>query len=380
MRAEVAEAQNDLRWMRRALRLATKGFTPPNPMVGCVLVKAGIVVGEGYHPVAGEPHAEVFALWAAGELARGATAYVTLEPHGYWGKTPPCTEALIAAGVVRVVSAIADNNPKVSGKGFEALRAAGIVVEVGLEEAKARKLNEAFFHFHETGRPFVTLKAAMTLDGKIATATGDSKWITGLEARCEVHRLRAQSGAVMVGIGTLLQDDAQLTARLPGTKLPRQPLRIVVDSRLRTPPDCQAVTIATQAPEQFPFLIATTEQASQAQEQALRLPGVEVLRLPTTSEGRVDLNALCAYLGERQIISVLVEGGGELHASLIAERLAHKLLFFVAPKLLGGRDAPTPLEGQGLALMSAAVPVERLTLRRFGQDVALEGYLTPKEG
>ena len=226
--------------MRRALRLAERGFTPPNPMVGCVLVRDGVNVGEGWHPYAGQPHAEVFALRAAGEKATGATAYVTLEPCSHFGRTPPCADALIAAKVKRVVVATPDPNPQVSGRGLARLQAAGIEVALGVLEAQARRVNEAFLHFHTTGIPFVTLKAAMTLDGKIATRTGDLQWITGPKARRFVHLQRARSGAVLVGIGTLLADDAQLTARLPGVTLPRQPLRIVVDSHLRTPPDCAA--------------------------------------------------------------------------------------------------------------------------------------------
>ena len=368
-------AREDARWMRRALRLAAKGFTPPNPMVGCVIVRDGEVVGEGYHPAAGQPHAEVFALQAAGERARGATAYVTLEPCCHWGRTPPCTDALIAAGVARVVAAATDPNPLVNGRGLEALRVAGIAVSVGTLEAEARRLNEAFVHFHTVGTPFLTLKAAMTLDGKIATYSGDSKWITGEAARRYVHRLRAQSGAVMIGIGTLLADDPLLTARLQQEEPPRQPLRIVVDSRLRTPTDAQAVRFAAQSPADRPLLIATTESADRARECALQREGVEILRLPAGEDGRVDLAALCAHLAHRRIISVLVEGGGTLHAALLETRLAHKALFFIAPMLVGGRNAPTPVEGSGVAAISQAIPLDSLRVRRFGTDLAVEGSI-----
>lgn len=383
MRREAGTA-DDSRWMRRALRIAEKGFTPPNPMVGCVIVRDGELVGEGFHPAAGEPHAEVFALRAAGGKAKGATAYVTLEPCSHWGRTPPCAEALISAGVARVVAAVADVNPKVCGKGLEALRAAGIEVECGLLEAEARRVNEAFFHFHETGTPFVMLKAAMTLDGKIAAHTGDSRWITGPKARAYVHRLRAQSGAVMVGIGTALADDALLTARVPGVELPRQPVRIIVDSQLRTSPTSQAVRIAAQSPAEYPLLIATTDLAGRsaaesadntAKAELLKESGVEIIRLPADADGRVSLKALVARLAERQIISVLVEGGGELNAALLTDRLAHKALFFIAPKIIGGRNAPTPVEGQGAATMVEAVPLEQVRVRRFGPDLAMEGLL-----
>ncbi len=362
--------------MRRALRLAERAYgTAPNPQVGCVLVKNGVVVGEGWTQPLGQAHAEAMALRAAGDAAAGATAYVTLEPCSHWGRTPPCADALIAAGVARVVAATPDDNPRVGGAGLAKLRQAGIAVEVGLAEVRARKVNEAFFHYHATGTPLVTLKAALSLDGKIATRLGDSKWITGPGARAYVHRLRARSGAVMAGIGTLLADDAQLTARLPGLDLARQPLRIIVDSRLRTPPTARAVQLALAAPERQPLLIATTSRADFAQENNLRLPGVEVKRFPETAEGRVDLTALRAYLAAREINSVFVEGGGELHAALLAQGLAHKVLFFLAPKIIGGRDARTPVEGEGAATIADGISLGRLTLRRFGQDIALEGRI-----
>jgi diaminohydroxyphosphoribosylaminopyrimidine deaminase/5-amino-6-(5-phosphoribosylamino)uracil reductase len=366
----------DERWMRRALRLAVKGFTPPNPMVGCVVVKNGEIIGEGYHPVAGQPHAEVFALREAGERAEGAIAYVTLEPCCHWGRTPPCTDALIAAKVARVVAATTDNDPRVGGKGMEILRVAGIATTVGVLEEEARRVNEAFFHFHATGTPFVTLKAAMTLDGKTATRTGESQWITGPKARRQVHTLRAQSGAVLAGIGTVLADDPSLTARLPGVALPHQPLRIIVDSRLRTPPGAKAVRIAAEQPEQVPLLIATTDSADRERERELARPGVEILRLPTAAQGRVDLAALMAVLARRQIISVFAEGGGEIHAALLESGLAQKALFFIAPKIIGGRDAPTPIEGMGAAHIADLWNLESLRVRRYGADIALEGYVS----
>ena len=366
----------DAFWMRRALRLAAKGFTPPNPMVGCVIVRDGEIAGEGWHPFAGQPHAEVFALRSAGEKANGATAYVTLEPCSHWGRTPPCADALIAANVARVVAAVLDPNPKVSGSGIAKLNAAGIETTVGVLETEARKVNEAFFHFHTAHTPFVTLKSAMTLDGKIATRTGDSQWITNLPARRHVHVLRAQSGAVMVGIGTLLADDARLTARIPGIpNLPRQPLRIIVDSQLRTPPNAQAVRIAAQSPDFAPLLIATTEYADAERENVLRTPGVEICRLPADANGRVALPSLLKMLAQRQILSVLCEGGGELNAALLAANLVHKVLFFYAPKLIGGRDAPTAVEGIGKNMMAEAAILTDLRFRRFGPDFAAEGYL-----
>ncbi len=365
--------------MRRALRLARNSFATPNPMVGCVLVRDGVVVGEGWTQPVGQAHAEAMALRAAGERAKGAVAYVTLEPCCHWGRTPPCSDALIAAQVARVVAATTDPNPRVSGQGIAQLRAAGVDVTVGVLEQEARVFNEAFFHFQAAKTPFVTLKSAMTLDGKIATHTGSSQWITGALARQYAHRLRAQAGAVMVGIGTLLADDAQLTARLPNLALPRQPMRIIVDSNLRTPPDCRAVRMIKEHDVEVnvpaPLLIATTARADGEREQVLRQAGAEVVRLPAMNDGRVNLTALMKLLAERQIISVLVEGGGELNASLLEARLAHKMLCFVAPKLIGGRDAPTPLEGMGIAQMADAILLDKLKVRRFGADIAVEGLI-----
>jgi diaminohydroxyphosphoribosylaminopyrimidine deaminase / 5-amino-6-(5-phosphoribosylamino)uracil reductase len=344
-------------------------------MVGCVIVRDGVVVGEGYHPYAGQPHAEVFALRAAGERAWGATVLVTLEPCYHWGRTPPCTDALIAAGVARVIVATRDVKDEKRGRGVEILREAGIEVSVGLLEAEARALNEAFFHFHATGLPFVTLKAAMTLDGKIASQSGQSKWITGETARRRVHELRARSGAVMVGINTLLADDARLDARLPGVVLPRQPLRVVVDSHLRTPPISAAVQLARQLPAELPLLIATTDSASAERITALAGDGVEVLCLPADVDSRVDLRVLLRELAARKVISVLCEGGGELHAGLLKAGMAHRALFFVAPKLLGGRNAPTPLAGEGADSPAMAVPLTEFKAVCYGDDIALEGRI-----
>lgn len=381
----------DARWMRRALKLAHNSFATPNPMVGCVLVRNGVIVGEGWTQPVGQAHAEAMALRDAGEHAKGAVAYVTLEPCCHWGRTPPCSDALIAAGIVRVVAATLDSNPRVGGQGIAQLRAAGIDVTVGVLEPEARAFNEAFFYFQETHTPFVTLKTAMTLDGKIATRTGNSQWITGAISRRYVHTLRAQAGAVMVGIETLLADDAQLTARLPNRALPRQPMRIIVDSQLRTPPTCRAVRAIGQAETALeqgntdvgnvptPLLIATTEQADSEREDVLRQAGAELVRLPATENGRVNLTALMKFLASRQIASVLVEGGGELNAALLADKLAHKMLCFVAPKLIGGRDAPTPIEGGGIAQMSNAILLDKLTIRRFGADIALEGRIQPSD-
>lgn len=362
-------------WMQRALRLAENGYTPPNPMVGCVLVRAGEIVGEGFHPKAGEPHAEVFALRAAGDRARGATAYVTLEPCSHWGRTPPCADALIEAGVARVVVATKDADSRVNGKGIERLRNAGIVVDVGLEEFKARRLNEAFFYYQTKHLPFTTLKFAMTLDGKIAAFTGHSQWITAEPSRNFVHELRAKSGAVLTGIGTVLADDPALNSRIQPPP-PRQPLRIVLDSKLQTPPNSRLVSLC--APE-CPILIVTAENADRECEELLTAKGVEVLRLPPNPDGRIPLPQLWERLAERQIISVMVEAGGNLNAALLEANLVQKVLGFVAPKIVGGKDAPSPVGGRGMERMSDAISLRGLTTEAIGEDLLISGYVVDME-
>jgi diaminohydroxyphosphoribosylaminopyrimidine deaminase/5-amino-6-(5-phosphoribosylamino)uracil reductase len=355
--------------MRRALRLAerARGRTAPNPMVGAVVVSGDESVSEGYHHRAGEPHAEILALRAAGERARGATLYVTLEPCCHHGRTPPCTDAVLAAGVRRVVAATLDPFPKVAGGGVATLRAAGVEVTVGVLEAEARRQNEAFRKAVTGGLPFVTLKAAMTLDGKIATVTGDSRWVTGEVARRHVHRLRDHHDAILVGIGTVRADDPLLTARLPRA---RDPVRVVVDARADLPLNSQiGATLATVR-----TLVAVTEAAPPSRRDALAAAGAEVLALPADG-GRVDLRALMEALVRRELHSVLVEGGAEIHASLLAAGLVDKVILYVAPKLIGGREAPGPVGGPGIARMNDAIPLHDLRVRRFGADLAVEGYV-----
>ncbi|MHB1190339.1 MAG: bifunctional diaminohydroxyphosphoribosylaminopyrimidine deaminase/5-amino-6-(5-phosphoribosylamino)uracil reductase RibD [Armatimonadota bacterium] len=344
--------------MRRALRLAKRGRTSPNPMVGAVVVRDGRVVGEGFHPRAGEPHAEVFALRAAGDAARGAEMYVTLEPCCHHGRTPPCVEAIIEAGISVVHAAMIDPNPAVAGKGIQALRDAGLEVQVGEMEADARELNRGFVKRITTGLPFVTWKAAMTLDGKIASSTGDSRWVTGERARREVHKLRAESDAVVVGIGTVLADDPELTVRaVRGAN----PMRVVVDSRASTPPDARVLD------GQAETVIAVTPSAPAERVNALRAVGAKVLTLPGKG-GRVDLQALLVQLG---VNNVLLESGGEIAASMLANGLVDRGLIFIAPKVIGGRDAKTPVEGAGIPRMAEAIAASRPKVRRFGDDVAL---------
>ncbi len=354
--------------MRRALALAQRGYTAPNPMVGAVIVKDGRIVGEGYHRRAGMPHAEIEALRRAGESARGATLYVTLEPCSHWGRTPPCADALIEAGVRCVYAAMQDPNPQVAGKGFEKLREAGIEVQVGVLEERARQLNEIFIKYHTTGMPFVTVKAAMSLDGKIATHTGDSKWITDEPARRLVHRLRARHDAVMVGIGTVLKDDPLLTVRLPRLREPLHRLRVIVDSRLCCPEEARVLHV-----EDSPTLIATTEAAPSEKIARLRERGVEVEVLPADA-GHVNLHELIRVLAQRGVTGVLCEGGGTLIASLLAQRLVDKVVFFYAPRIIGGRDAPTAVEGEGYACIEGCLRLDRVHWRKVGRDMMVQAY------
>ena len=368
--------QTDLKFMRRALLLAGRGYTLPNPMVGCVIVKDGVVVGEGWHPAAGEPHAEVFALRAAGELARGADVYVTLEPCCHHGRTPPCTQALITAGVKRVIVGTRDADVRVKDQGLEVLAAAGIEVTSGVLHDKCREINRAFFHFHEIGRPYVTLKCAMSLDGRIATHSGKSQWITGQAARTYVHEIRARSGAVIAGINTLLKDDARLDARLPNNVQVRQPLRVVVDSHLRLPASSAAVRLARENPETHPLLIATTRNPPDAGVAALAGAGVEIAALASDFEGRVGLHGLMALLAERKVASVFCEGGAQLAASLLVDKLANEAMFFMAPMIIGGRSSPGPVGGIGVESIAAAWHTGPVRVRKFGSDLLLQAKIS----
>lgn len=355
--------------MKRALELAEKGLgrTSPNPAVGAVVVRGGRIVGEGYHEYAGGPHAEAHALDQAGEAARGADLYVTLEPCAHHGRTPPCTERIIAAQVRRVVIAGIDPNPLVRGKGVQALQAAGIEVEVGLCAQEAERLNEAYGTAMRLDRPFVHWKAAMSLDGKVATRTGASRWITGEAARAEVHRQRALHDAVAVGVGTALADDPLLTAR-PHEAFPRQPLRLVVDTHGRLPP-----TAACLDPElPSPLIVASTDLAPEERRAALERAGAHVWRLPA-SRGRVDVAALLERLHAQQIRSVYLEGGPTLAASFFEAGCLDRVTVFIAPLLIGGKDAPTPLEGMGAGELAEAWRLEDVEGRPYGEDWALTG-------
>jgi diaminohydroxyphosphoribosylaminopyrimidine deaminase/5-amino-6-(5-phosphoribosylamino)uracil reductase len=362
----------DVQYMQQALELARGGlgFVSPNPLVGCVLVKDGAVVGQGYHQRFGGPHAEVHALQEAGPQARGAVLYVNLEPCSHIGKTPPCVDAVLQAGVKRVVVALRDPNPLVAGSGLSRLTAAGVVVTVGVCEAAAHKLNEAFVKYITTGRPFVTLKSAITLDGKIATRTGASQWITGELARLEGHRLRHAADAILVGIGTVLQDDPQLTTRLPDRQ-GVNPLRVIVDSTLRVPLHARVNDVANDRRT----LVVTTARAPVARSAPLRTRGVEVVCLPAYDDGRVDLETLLRYLGERGVASVLVEGGATLSATLLRRRLVDKVLLFVAPKIIGA-DGLSVVGPCGVETMAQVINLRDVVVQRLGDDVLLEAYCT----
>jgi diaminohydroxyphosphoribosylaminopyrimidine deaminase / 5-amino-6-(5-phosphoribosylamino)uracil reductase len=360
----------DEKHMRMALRLAemAKGRTSPNPMVGAVVVKNGRVIGRGYHHKAGEPHAEAIALAKAGKAAKGATLYVTLEPCSHTGKrTPPCCPLVVRSGVKRVVVAMVDPNPRVSGKGIKTLRKAGIDVSTGVLEAEAGKLNEAFVKHITSGCPFVTLKIAQTLDGKIATATGESKWITGEKAREEGRRLRVSNDAIIVGINTVLKDDPSLTARITNG---RDPIRVIVDSSLRIPLNAKVLTQRSPART----IVATLLSAPKAKVLKLERAGAEVLLLKP-SGGRVDLKDLMRKLGARDLMSVLIEGGAEINASAIKAGIVDKVVMFIAPMIMSGTNSLCSVGGASPAKLSYAVRLIDLTSRFVGQDLVVEGYV-----
>jgi diaminohydroxyphosphoribosylaminopyrimidine deaminase/5-amino-6-(5-phosphoribosylamino)uracil reductase len=356
--------------MQNALGLARRGLGRvwPNPAVGCVLVHSGQVVGRGWTQPGGRPHAETQALGRAGAAARGATAYVTLEPCDHHGQTPPCSEALIAAGIVRCVAACEDPDPRVAGRGLARLRAAGIAVELGVCATEARLLNEGFFRRIEDRRPLVTLKLATSLDGRIATHSGHSQWITGDTARRWSHGLRARHDAIMVGIGTALADDPELTCRLPGLA-ERSPVRIVVDSRLQLPLTSRLVRDARRVP----LWLGCRADADPLRRQALAGCGATILPLPADAAGMVEIPALLHALAERGLTRVLVEGGARLAASLVQARLVDRLEWFRSGCLIGG-DGIAALAPYGIESLPQAADFERLAVHRAGEDL-LESFI-----
>lgn len=349
--------------MRRALELAARGvgLTSPGPLVGCVITNGDGIVGEGFYDYENVKHAETIALEQAGADARAGTAFISLEPHAHHGRTPPCTEALIKAAIKRVVAPIEDANPKVSGRGFAHLRAAGVEVGTGLLANEANRLNEAYIHFMQTGRPFVHLKLAVSLDGKIATRTGDSRWIAGEESRSGAHDLRHRYDAILVGSGTVVTDDPLLSDR--SGKPRRRPLvRVVLDERRRLPTDSQL----SQTARETPVLLCTSGDAE--------TPELEKLGVELIHEDSRDLAAMLTELGKREIQSLLVEGGGTVAGAFLDAGLISKVTFFVAPMIIGGRDAPGSVAGVGAEKIADAFQLEDVEIVQRGRDVEITGY------
>jgi len=357
--------------MARALELAEagRGYTSPNPLVGAVIVKNGRVIAEGFHRKFGGAHAEVEALERAGEEARGSTMYVTLEPCCHHGKTPPCSRAVIEAGIDKVVMAMEDPHPLVAGKGRAELEKAGIEVESGILAERARKLNESFIKFVTTGLPFFTAKAAMTLDGKIATHTGDSRWITGEQARAHVHWLRAGVDAVMVGSGTVEIDDPMLTTRMAEGE-GRDAVRIIVDGDAKLSPEHKVFNLESDAGT----IVAVKTTAPSNRKSTLLDAGAELIEIEPKDQ-KIDLPLLALELGKRDIANVMIEGGGGLLAAAFEAGMIDKALFFVAPKIFGGKDAPTPVEGQGADKIADAIILTNVSTRQIGDDILIEGYV-----
>lgn len=363
----------DEQYMRLALNLAEAniGQTSPNPMVGAVIVKDFQIVGMGAHLKAGEAHAEVHALNMAGEKAQGATLYLTLEPCSHHGRTPPCADQVIQSGIERVVVAALDPNPLVAGRGVEKLKAAGIQVSLGLLQENSVRLNEIFNYYIVHQRPFVTLKTATTLDGKIATVTGESQWITGEEARADVHLLRHQHDAIVVGVNTVLKDNPKLTTRIEGVK-GSHPIRLILDSKLRTPSDAQIVDTA-----EAPTWIFTTKQASKQQMKSYEDKGVRIFQ--SDDEDRISIDFVLQTLGQEQIASLLVEGGGEINASFLQGNYVNKIVAYLAPKLIGGNLAPSSFRGEGFSKLTEAVHLEDIEYVQVGQDLKVIGYPRKEE-
>lgn len=359
----------DQEYMRRALELAVRGagHVSPNPMVGAVVVKEDRIIGEGWHEKIGGLHAERNALNHLSEPAEGATIYVTLEPCCHWGRTPPCTEAILEHRLARVVVGCLDPNPKVAGKGIQILQEAGVQCTVGVLEAECLAVNEVFFHYITHKTPFVVAKYAMTLDGKIAAYTGDSKWVTGEAARQHVHETRRRLSSILVGIGTVLADDPMLNCRIEQGV---DPVRLVCDSKLRIPLGSQLVKTANQ----IPTIVFCADYGMEKKKQ-LEKAGVKVVVLPDAHQEQVDLPAMMQWLGDHEIDSVLLEGGGTLNFSAMRQGLVHRVQAYIAPKIIGGAQAHTPVGGEGFAKMADAMQLSDLCITRLGADFLLEGRL-----
>lgn len=362
---------NDRQYMQQALDLAVRGagFVSPNPMVGAVVVNNGRVIGQGYHQVVGGPHAEVHALDSAGSSARGATLYVTLEPCNHFGRTPPCTQKIMAAGIRRVVVAMADPDPTVKGGGNDYLTSQGIEVECGVCEQDAWRLNESFIKFKTTGRPFVILKMAATLDGRIATRTGDARWVTGEAARSRVHEMRHAMDAIMVGIGTVATDDPRLTTRLKNGR-GRDPIRIILDTHLNLRPTARVLASASGAAT----LVVCAPDADRQKKQRLIEKGAEILEIPLR-DAYIDLSLLMEHLGTLSVTSVLIEGGGRVAASALNSGIVDKTALFYAPKLLVSDQGVPMCRGPGPEKMADALALKNVAVSRIGADILVEGYL-----
>lgn len=370
-----AGEERDIEFLTECIRLASlaRGRTNPNPMVGAVVVRDGRVVGSAYHRRAGEPHAERLALQEAGEQARGAVLYTNMEPCCHHGRTPPCAEAIIQAGVARVVACMGDPDPRVDGKGFIALREAGIEVRMGLLAEQAAELNEGYLEVKRSGRPFVIGKAALSLDGRLATRTGSSRWITGAEARAMAHRIRASVDAVVVGRGTQVADDPRLTARDAGEQDGSGPrFRVVLDSAARTRTDARLLAVG----DGEPVVVATTAAPAE-RVVALRRAGARVLLTESDADGRVSLPDALVALASLGVTSVLLEGGSVLLTAAFELGIIDKVVLFYAPLLVGGSDAPSLWGGRGHATIEDALRLHRVRLYRLGGDWAVEGYLHP---
>ena len=366
---------NDEYFMKLALGFAKKGegFTSPNPMVGAIIVKDGNVVGKGYHHAAGKAHAEVNAINDAGVLAQGATLYVTLEPCNHTGRTPPCTEKILASGIRRVVVAMHDPNPGVKGGGIDYLKHRGIDIKTGVCEERAKRLNEIFIKYVKTNRPFTIIKCAATLDGRIATRTGDSRWVTGEEAREFVHRLRHAVDAIMVGINTVEKDDPSLTTRLAnrlGGLKGLDPVRIVLDTHLKIVEKAKLLRLDSDSDT----IIITGHSVSEDKKAGIEQRGAKIIESPV-KDGLIDLDILMDRLGALGITSLLIEGGSRVIASALSAEIVEKIFFFFAPKILGGDDGVPICKGQGADLMKNCIPVKDINVRQFGKDVMIQGYI-----
>ncbi len=360
----------DRTYMTLALDLAKKGLgrVSPNPMVGAVVVKDGCIVGQGFHPKAGMPHAEIYALKQAGNKAKGGTLYVSLEPCNHVGRTPPCTRAILKSGVKKVVAAMVDPNPLVSGAGIRRLRKHGLEVKVGLLEKEAKRLNEIFIHFITTGEPFGILKVAMSLDGKIATRFKESQWISGRESRVKTHELRGLVDAIIVGVQTVVHDDPLLIPRLAPNL--SNPWRVIVDSDGRTPPNSKILE-PTRGKK---TIVAVSENARADNLKKLQRAGAEILRVPALNY-RVSLKALMSLLGSRGITSALFEGGSEIYASALEGKIIQKVVCFVAPGLIGGKEAPSAIGGQGVERLNQMVRLKSMEAVPVGKDLMISGYI-----